>query len=781
MISVEAFNQVSAASSLAYNVTGGISFGQLGSNGLENDLSSDVALQPATIFNNAPGQLSERFSLRAAGNLDGGGGDVVMLDQNNGHKLAFYAGLAPAVVPPAPLSDRTVKTAVYSMATPLNDQTVIRTLSTIDLGTTSATALNMSQAQAINGAVPGESLGAARSIGDLNGDGLEDFLWETTTNYYIAYGPIPINSGDSIADVADLVLLRTSGPFVNYVPSTGHMLPTAGKHDDLLFTSRTTQNIFADNLNVSVIRGGETLPRDLNRVQTLGTTSSSDARFTTTTIPIQAQTPVSISTTDWDGDGLLDLVVFQPRRTQTLLAGPQLIVYSGAALAVGGLNPLFNLSDSLEGATSIENVGDVNGDGKEDILVIGQPGSGANLAWRSMLIAGGSTFFSGTLSDQLAITGITTANTNAPAIYKLGDVGSWSGANRSGKADGYDDLAIFDSVANQLTIYAGSISGLVPAMSFSIGSGVGKKLQATGGDFDGDSLGDVAILQTLVSGSGGAASEGTTYFFSNLAGQLTTPTLSQATVRINSEAGAGIVDALSPTPFNDTNGDGLSDLITGARFADVSSGSGLSIDAGRSFTVTGSAQRGTLPSQYSILANSSVSGSGDFVVDRATGQPARFPEQLNPSAPDSRYVLTPSQSERSYRLSTLGDGLPGNSISVSSVDAQAYSQVPTTYAQSVQLLNNTITQKDQGPLLIGPVTPGIQRGYAEYDLSSLLPYRDNLAALQGATLDFSYSGKSTNLPTTPGGAIPQDLVSLGGRLFTVMGDYNAPSGQLPLQ
>ncbi len=127
---------------------------------------------------------------------------------------------------------------------------------------------------------------------------------------------------------------------------------------------------------------------------------------------------------------------------------------------------------------------------------------------------------------------------------------------------------------------------------------------------------------------------------------------------------------------------------------------------------------------------------------------------------------------RSYRIDTLGDGLPGNAISVSSVNATSVSLIPATVAQTTQnVTGESISSTNSSTLLLGQGS--VPRfGYLDFDISSLLPYRENLNALENASLDFDYSASSSNLPTNPSGDTPDHSVSVGGRYFTIMGDFS---------
>jgi len=81
------------------------------------------------------------------------------------------------------------------------------------------------------------------------------------------------------------------------------------------------------------------------------------------------------------------------------------------------------------------------------------------------------------------------------------------------------------------------------------------------------------------------------------------------------------------------------------------------------YAVYGSGTTDTLPaSGVRTLANRTVTGSGEFLVNPATGRPKVFEDPAGSTS--TRYTLTPGQTEQWYRFSTLGDGLPGNYLRV---------------------------------------------------------------------------------------------------------------------
>ncbi len=95
------------------------------------------------------------------------------------------------------------------------------------------------------------------------------------------------------------------------------------------------------------------------------------------------------------------------------------------------------------------------------------------------------------------------------------------------------------------------------------------------------------------------------------------------------------------------DGNGASDLIVGASHLDVSTVDGIQSDAGRIYFLLVALDPKLCQAHSHPLDNISISGSGGYLVDRATGKPEIIPLSLPAGG-----------NEVTYRISTLGDGLP---------------------------------------------------------------------------------------------------------------------------
>ena len=131
-------------------------------------------------------------------------------------------------------------------------------------------------------------------------------------------------------------------------------------------------------------------------------------------------------------------------------------------------------------------------------------------------------------------------------------------------------------------------------------------------------------------------------------------------------------------------------------------------DSGKAYAVYGSRGSGPLPTAgVSELANFAVSGSGAFVVDRATGQPATFNSQLGGG-----------QAERWFRFTTLGDGQPGDHILLSPESNSA--AAVSLFARGMGTLINGVPSSTANPGDPITVQAGSRSGILEFDISQLL-------------------------------------------------------------
>ncbi len=196
-----------------------------------------------------------------------------------------------------------------------------------------------------------------------------------------------------------------------------------------------------------------------------------------------------------------------------------------------------------------------------------------------------------------------------------------------------------------------------------------------------------------------------------------------ADVTIVGASGSERFGTLPVTPGIDVDQDGIDDLFIGAPFASTVGATVLE-RAGRVSFVPGTPSRVALPDDDLVVdvVNRTVSGSGDFLVDRATGNPIVF---RRTAEDDLRFTLAAGELEKWYRFTTLGDGLPGHRVRIGA-EGMAGFTARDFQATSVALSNPGGFFAAPGPdtiLVVGG--PQQQQLFYTFDLSMLLPYIDH--------------------------------------------------------
>jgi hypothetical protein len=281
-----------------------------------------------------------------------------------------------------------------------------------------------------------------------------------------------------------------------------------------------------------------------------------------------AQFGWSVAVGDVDGDGKDDVVVSAPGEYVGGNAWGRAYVFSGVngslLLTVESPNP--NLAEEFGASLA---VGDVNGDGKGDITVgaAGEDVGGNPDQGRAYVFSGadGSLLF--TLDSPNPEEGAWFGSSVA-----VGDV----------NGDGRDDIAVGASGEHvggnsqgQAYVFSGADGSVLLTLNTpNAQAGPGFGVSVAVGDVNGDGKGDIAVG---ASGEdvGGIAVQGRAYVFSGAGGSLLF-TLDSPNPQAGAEFGMSVA-------VGDVNGDGKGEIATGALYEDV----GGNTAQGRAYVFSG--------------------------------------------------------------------------------------------------------------------------------------------------------------------------------------------------
>ncbi|MGB7326059.1 MAG: Ig-like domain-containing protein, partial [Rubripirellula sp.] len=459
--------------------------------------------------------------------------------------------------------------------------------------------------------------------GDVNGDGLDDFLIGApeanpgsgkTGQTYLVYGT------ESPPSATELSALGTAGVTINGIDTFDDSGNTVALADingdgfsDLLIGSphaNGQNNAYESKGESYVIFGGPSLPStiDLASLGTHGITIFGAANADRTGISIN-------NAGDVNSDGFDDIVIGSHYK------GLAYLVFGGPDLAATiDLASLGSAGVSMFGASNIGRGGDFNGDGFDDMLV-SNPAADSGRG-RTYVVYGAATMPETITMSFLGAGGVT-INGKYFREYS-GDSLSFAG---DVNGDGFDDLVTSDLNGTSHIVFGGpSLPSTIDLRG--LGSG-GVEFQAlvhrglsvgSAGDVNGDGFDDLVIG----SGSGDGIDEskidsGETYI---IFGNAALPPVIDTNVSFTGLTIYGVDAGDSSGGFvdmaGDVNGDGFDDILIGAI-----GGNGISngtIDAGESYLVLGGDFRSTAThtgtSQADLLSgdtspNVMIGGRGD--------------------------------------------------------------------------------------------------------------------------------------------------------------------------
>jgi hypothetical protein len=468
------------------------------------------------------------------------------------------------------------------------------------------------------------------SAGDVNGDGYDDLIvgaifadpngQSSAGETYIVFG-----KATPFAPSMNLSTLNgTTGFVLNGIDGSdqsGFSVASAGDingdgYDDLIVGAPAADPNGQGSAGETYIVFGKGTPfaPSLNLSTLNGTTG-----FVINGIDANDNSGSSVASAgDINGDGYADLIIGatsgDPNGQSG--AGESYVVFGkpsgfAASLDLSSLNGTtgfvingIDVSDNSGG--SVASAGDINGDGYADAIIgarnadpNGQYGAG-----ESYVVFGKPSGFAASLNlsslngtTGFVVNGIDGADASGASVSSAGDI----------NGDGYDDLIIGaryadpngQSGAGESYVVFGKPSGFAASLDLStlngttgfVVSGIdandtsGSSV-ASAGDVNGDGLDDLIIGARFVDPNGQASAGSSHVVFGKPSGFAASLNLSSLN-GVNGFVLNGI-DAYDNSGFSvagagDVNGDGIDDLIIGARYADPNGQSG----AGESYVVYG--------------------------------------------------------------------------------------------------------------------------------------------------------------------------------------------------
>jgi hypothetical protein len=446
---------------------------------------------------------------------------------------------------------------------------------TVDLN-----ALTVAQGFRIDGAAGNDRIGSAAGVGDVNGDGKDDVAVGTwSTRAYVIYGGVP-SQGTIDLSVA---LTGAQGYRIDGLAANGN-------HSNIVSGAGDVNGDGKDDVIIGADQADNTASNSGSSYVIYGTVAQSTVDVTnTTTLPASLGFRIDGSATansnsgfsvdgagDVNGDGEDDVIIGAPGDNPG--GGAAYVVYGKTGTTQGTIAlasllqadgyKFFGATGNDRVGGSVAGAGDVNGDGKDDVIV-GAFGVGDFDKGASYVIYGATTqpsaFTTTALTSTVGFTinGAADGDESGRSVDGAGDV----------NGDGRDDVIIGSPLADNNTrnnsgsayvVYGAgtqadlNLASLTAPRGFRIDGASSQAGYAVAGlgDFNGDNLDDVATSAPFISNNG-RSNSGSSYV---IYGASDAPTAVADSATISEDAAATAINVLA----NDTDPDaGPAISITG--------------------------------------------------------------------------------------------------------------------------------------------------------------------------------------------------------------------------